>query len=77
METNRNQYTAKLKSNDTASVCFKNPSEVKYVVRADSNEPSGEVNIPGNISIGDNQATIRSSGSTRTTQAEQDQPTNR
>jgi len=50
--TNRNQYTATLGSNDTASVCFRNPTEVKYVVRAESNEPSGEQNIPGTITIG-------------------------
>jgi hypothetical protein len=52
MSANKNQYTAKLDSNETASVCFKFPSEIKYVVRADSNLPSGEINIPGTINIG-------------------------
>ena len=52
MSANKNQYTAKLDSNETASVCFKFPSEIKYVVRADSNLPSGEINIPGAINIG-------------------------
>ena len=58
--TNRNQYTATLGSNDTASVCFRNPTEVKYVVRAESNEPSGEQNIPGTITIGTEEQTRRS-----------------
>jgi plastocyanin len=48
----RNQYTASLGSNDTASVCFRSPAELKYVVRAESSDPSGEQNIPGTISIG-------------------------
>ncbi len=52
---NKNQYTAKLGVNDTASVCFKNSSEIKYVVRADSNLPSGEENIAGTINVGDGQ----------------------
>ncbi|OQW32290.1 MAG: hypothetical protein A4E19_19880 [Nitrospira sp. SG-bin1] len=52
---NKNQYTAKLNANDTASVCFKSPSEVKYVVRADSNLPSGEENIAGTINVGEGQ----------------------
>lgn len=49
---NKNQYTAKLGVNDTASVCFKNPLEIKYVVRAESNLPSGAVNLPGTINVG-------------------------
>jgi plastocyanin len=47
----RNQYTAKLKSNDTASLCFRSPTEVKYVVRAESSDPSGEQNLAGTIMI--------------------------
>lgn len=50
--TKRNEYSAKLGSNETASVCFRDPGEVKYVVRAASNDPIGEQNIAGNISIG-------------------------
>ena len=42
MGADRNQYTAKLGSNDTASLCFKNAGEVKYVVRAESSDPSGD-----------------------------------
>jgi len=49
--SSKTQYTAKLSSNDSASVCFRNPSQIRYVVRADSNLPSGELNIPGSITI--------------------------
>jgi plastocyanin len=50
--TKRNEYSAKLSSNETASVCFRDSGEVKYVVRAESaGEPSGEQNIAGAISI--------------------------
>ena len=48
---NVNQYTAKLDANETASVCFKSPTDIKYVVRALSNDPSGEMNFPGSITI--------------------------
>ena len=51
--TKRNEYSAKLGSNKTASLCFRDSGEVKYVVRAESaSDPSGEQNIAGNISIG-------------------------
>ena len=51
----KNQYTAKLGVKDSASVCFKSPSEVKYVVHADSNLPSGEDSIAGTINVGGRQ----------------------
>ena len=51
--TKRNEYSAKLGSNDTASVCFRDRGELKYVVRAESaSHPGGEQNIAGTISIG-------------------------
>jgi hypothetical protein len=50
--TKRNEYSAKLGSNETASLCFRDPAEVKYVVRAESNDPIGEKNLAGAISIG-------------------------
>ena len=51
--TKRNEYSAKLGSNETASACFRDSGEVKYVVRAESaSDPSGEQNIAGTISIG-------------------------
>ena len=50
--TKRNEYSAKLGSNETASLCFRDPGEVKYVVRAESaSHPGGEQNIAGTISI--------------------------
>jgi plastocyanin len=51
--TKRNEYSAKLSSNETASLCFRDPGEVKYVVRAESaSHPGGEQNVAGTISIG-------------------------
>jgi len=50
--TKRNEYSAKLGSNESASICFRDPSEVKYVVRAASNDPIGEQNIAGTIFVG-------------------------
>ena len=50
--TKRNEYTAKLGSNESASVCFRDTGDVKYVVRAASNDPVGETNIAGTISVG-------------------------
>ena len=48
--TKRNEYTAKLGSAETASLCFRGPGEMKYVVRAESSD--GEQNMAGTISIG-------------------------
>ena len=50
--TKRNEYSAKLGPNKTASVCFRESGEVKYVVRAESSDSSGEHNTAGTISIG-------------------------
>jgi chemotaxis protein MotB len=50
--TKRNEYSTKLRPNKTASVCFREPGEVKYVVRAESGGSTGEQNIAGTISIG-------------------------
>src|SRR6186997_1723606 len=50
--TKRNEYSAKLGPNETASVCFRDAGEVKYVVRAESGDPVGEQNLAGHIMIG-------------------------
>lgn len=50
--TKRNQYTAKLRPNKTASVCFREAGEVRYVVRAESSDFVGEQNFAGMIAIG-------------------------
>jgi plastocyanin len=50
--TKRNEYAAKLGSNKSASVCFRDAGEVKYVVRAESGDMIGEQNLAGSIFIG-------------------------
>ena len=50
--TKRNEYSARLRPNKTASVCFREAGEVRYVVRAESSGSSGEQNLAGTISIG-------------------------
>src|SRR6187549_2068024 len=57
--TKRNEYSAKLGPNKTASVCFREAGEVKYVVRAESSGSSGEQNLAGTISIGPQYAASR------------------
>ncbi len=52
----KHEYTAKLGVNASASVCFKSPSEVKYVVHADSNLPSSDNSVAGTINVGGRQA---------------------
>jgi hypothetical protein len=49
---NPGDYTAKIDTNDTAGVCFRDPAELTYVVRAESNDPSGEQNFAGSLRIG-------------------------
>ncbi len=44
--------TAKLDTNDTASVCFRDPGYVRYTVRMKSAAPSGEMNVPGVVKVG-------------------------
>ena len=44
--------TAKLATNETASVCFRDPGYVRYVVRMESALTSGEINVPGVIKVG-------------------------
>jgi plastocyanin len=60
--TKRNEYTAKIGSNKTASVCFREAGEVNYVVRAESNDHSGGQNMAGTISIGPQYAARRPGG---------------
>ena len=51
MGADRNQYTANVERNDTAAVCFGDPTELKYVVRTEWTDPSGEHSFPGTIKI--------------------------
>jgi plastocyanin len=75
--TKRNEYSAKLKPNETASVCFRDSGEARYVVRAESGDPIGEQNIAGHIMIG-NRDTAREATSSkeqrRAANADEDQP---
>lgn len=48
----QNQYAAQIDTNDTASVCFQDPIELKYLVKAESNDSGGEESFPGRITIG-------------------------
>ena len=47
----RHQYTAKVERNDTAGVCFREPTELKYLVRTDSSDPRGEHSFRGTVMI--------------------------
>ena len=51
MGADRNQYTASVERNDTAAVCFRDPIELKYVVRTEASDPSGEHSFSGTITI--------------------------
>ena len=77
--TKRNEYSAKLKPNETASVCFRDPGEVKYVVRADSGDPIGEQNLAGTIVIGRDMArgATTDKSERRAANLEEEQPTTR
>ena len=41
MGSDHNQYSANVERNDTAGVCFRDPTELRYVVRTESNGESG------------------------------------
>jgi hypothetical protein len=51
MEVDRNQYTATVERNDTAAVCFRDSTELKYVVKTESSDSSGEHSLAGTIKI--------------------------
>ncbi len=44
--------TAKLDTNETASVCFRDPGYVRYTVRMKSATSSVESNVPGVVKVG-------------------------
>ncbi len=73
----RNEYSAKLGANETASVCFRDAGEVKYVVRAESGDPVGEQNLAGHIMIGGRDTardTTSSKEQRRAANSDEDQP---
>ncbi len=44
--------TAKLATNESASVCFRDPGYFRYTVRMESALTTGEINVPGVIKVG-------------------------
>jgi len=44
--------TAKLATNETASVCFRDPGYYRYTVRMESARTTGELNVPGVVKVG-------------------------
>jgi plastocyanin len=47
----RHQYTANVERNDTAGACFREPTQLQYVVRTDSSDPRGEPSFLGTVMI--------------------------
>lgn len=47
--------TIKLRTNESASACFREAGHVRYTVRMDSALPTGELNVPGMIQVGGKQ----------------------
>ncbi|MGZ8375534.1 MAG: hypothetical protein ACXWWF_11500 [Nitrospira sp.] len=72
MGGNKKQYTASLGTNDSASICFKDAAEIKYVVRADSYAPGGEKNMAGTITVGEGQTSSADENKGRVSQADSD-----
>ena len=44
--------TAKLATNETASVCFRDPGYFRYIVRMESAKTTGDINVQGVIKVG-------------------------
>lgn len=44
--------TAKLDTNETASICFRDAGTFRYTVRMQSSTTTGELNVPGVIKVG-------------------------
>jgi hypothetical protein len=44
--------TAKLATNESASVCFRDPGYYRYTVRMESARTTGELNVPGVVKVG-------------------------
>ena len=44
--------TAKLATNETASVCFRDPGYYRYTVRMESARTAGELNVSGVVKVG-------------------------
>ncbi len=44
--------TARLKPNETASLCFKNPALINFIVRAETSLGGGMQVLPGTVTVG-------------------------
>jgi len=44
--------TAQLATNETASVCFRDPGYFRYIVRMESAKTTGDINVQGVIKVG-------------------------
>ena len=44
--------TAQLATNETASICFRDPGTFRYTVRMESARTAGELNVPGVVKVG-------------------------
>lgn len=44
--------TAKLATNESASICFRDPGYYRYTIRMETGETTGELNVPGVIKVG-------------------------
>lgn len=63
--------TAKLDTNEAASVCFRDPGYIRYMVRMEATTPTGELTVAGVVKVGlagtSGQPTAGEMGSTTTT----------
>ena len=47
----RSETNVKLDPDESASLCFAKPGLIRYVVRAQTDAPTGEANLPGTLRI--------------------------
>jgi len=74
MGADRTQYTANVERNDTAAVCFRDPTELKYVVRTELSDSSGEHSFPGTITIATEEQLDASMQTRQTTYLTKEEP---
>lgn len=52
MGADHHEYIANVERNDTAGVCFRNPTEFQYIVRTEASDAGGEPYFVGRVVIG-------------------------
>ena len=45
------ENSVKLDPDESASLCFAKPGSIRYVVRAETDTPTGEANLPGTVRV--------------------------